>query len=342
MTGSAFGWGAHGHRMISYLALDGLPPEAPEWFREPSVRHKVAFMSSEADRWRGSTSLSLNHVNKPDHFLDIELLDQFGLTIDTIPPLRGEYLRVMAVAKHVHPDQVDPYDAEKDRDRTKEWPGYLPHAITEQYAKLRSSFTQIRILEELNDPARAAQLEQSRANAIYQMGMLSHFVGDAAQPLHTTRHYNGWDGPNPNAYTTDKGFHSFIDSGVVELHKIDYDTLRETMKWNIRISNPADPWLDTIEHIKRSFRSMETLYRMEKDGTLRSEPGKALIAERMQDGAAMLGAMYWSAWVSSVPTPKQKADFLRFDEIGERLADEPRPATQPVTTQPAAARSAGE
>ena len=39
------------------------------------------------------------------------------------------------------------------------------------------------------------------------MGVMGHYVGDCAQPLHTTKHHNGWVGENPHGYTTWPGLH---------------------------------------------------------------------------------------------------------------------------------------
>ena len=57
------------------------------------------------------------------------------------------------------------------------------------------------------------EITNAQANVVYRMGILSHFVGDAAQPLHTTEHFNGWTGENPKGYTTSRRFHSWVDGG---------------------------------------------------------------------------------------------------------------------------------
>src|SRR6185436_364951 len=132
---------------------------------------------------------------------DCEDLEQFGLSLPNIPRLRYEYVKAMVTARIERADP--PYDASRDQDHAKEWPGFLPYAIDEHYDKLRSSFNTLRVLEAVNDPARAAARGQARENVIYEMGILSHLVGDATQPLHTTRHHHGWVGPNPNGFTTD-------------------------------------------------------------------------------------------------------------------------------------------
>lgn len=323
-------WNARGHRLITQLALEGLPAEAPAWLRDPTTRDRIAFESSEVDRWRGFNSRYLHHENKPDHFLDIEDLDAFGLTIETIPPLRAEYLRALVIAKHVHPERAPEYDPAKDADRTKEWPGFLPHAIAEHYAKLQAAFHQVRILEKLDDSGRAYQLQQARENAIYHMGMLSHFVGDAAQPLHTTKHFNGWVGDNPDNYTRSDKFHAYIDGGVLARHKLTPATVKPAVKYAVKL-NARDPWEDTIAYIARSHTRMVRVYQLEKTSELDQKPGKEFITECLADASAQLSAMYWAAWQSAAPNEKQVADFVFFDERQPDAAPdsaETRPAGQ--------------
>jgi len=327
---AASGWDAHAHRCISYLALDGLPPEAPDWLREPAVRQRIAFQSNQVDRWRGWRSLTLKHENDPDHFLDIELLDQFGLTLETVPRLRREYLRAMAIAKHLHPEKVEPYDAAEDAARAYEWPGFLPHAIMEHYAKLQAAFNQVRILERLDEPARRHQLTQAREIAIYHLGTLAHFVGDATQPLHTTKHYNGWIGENPNGYTTSKQFHAYIDGGVIAHHGLTYASLKPQVTCDRKI-NARDPWDDVLAQLRRANEKVEALYRLERDGELDGPAGKQFIIECLSDAAAMLSATVWSAYSTAEPTEKQIASWVEYNGFRpELLPGGPKPTEEPA------------
>src|SRR5262249_8677343 len=159
-----------------------------------------------------------------------------------------------------------------------EWPGFLPYAIAEHYSKLQSAFNQVRVLERLKDPQREFQLQQARENAIYHMGILSHFVGDAAQPLHTTQHFNGWVGQNPNGYTTSDKFHAYIDGGVLAHHHITYELLKPDTKFEAKV-NARDPWKDMLEYLRRSNGRVEKTYQLEKSGELRGEAGKVFICE---------------------------------------------------------------
>lgn len=314
VTSVASGWSAHGHRTITYLAMDSLPKDAPAWMRDVSIRHRIADQSNEPDRWRGLQSDTLAHENGPDHYIDVEELAGFGLTLETVSPFRYEFLRDMAVALHEHPEMAGEYDPASDKDKTKRWPGFLPHAIQEHYNKLRCSFNTLRILEELKDPARADQLVMARENCIQQMGLLSHFVADAAQPLHATKHHHGWIGDNPKGYTRDKGIHSYIDGTIVDLHGLTVETLRPRLGALAKV-DAKDPWKDVLGYIRRSSEQVEPLYELEKSGDLPKEKGKAYIEARFTDAASMLGALYWAAWESSAPTEREIQAWVRFNNL---------------------------
>jgi hypothetical protein len=315
LAGPMLGWNAHGHRLVTKMALDGLTPEAPSWLREEEVRARIADQSNEADRWRGTKAAVLNHVEHTNHYLDVEDLEQFGLTLQTVPRLRYEYVKAMVMAKVEFPEKILPYDAARDPDRSKEWPGFALHAVDEHLAKLTASFSTMRILEELNDPARAHALKQARENVIHEMGMLSHMVGDLAQPLHTTRHHHGWVGPNPNGYTTAGGIHSYIDGGVLAKHGLTYEGLKGR-RADVRV-NAGDPWKDVVAYVQRSFDKVEPLYQLQKSGDLDREPGKEFISERLTDAGGMLAALYNAAWERSTPDRNAVASYVRFSEERE-------------------------
>jgi hypothetical protein len=305
----ADGWNAHGHRTITYLALDGLTPDMPAWIREPQYTARIADQSNEPDRWRSTRRTAIQHEANPEHYLNVEDLEAFGLTLLDLPRHRYEYFRAMALARHQHPDRFRPVEG-RDEDKTREWPGFLAHAIAEHHAKLQASFFTLRVLEILSEPARALEVEQARSNVIYHMGILSHFVGDAAQPLHVTKHHHGWVGENPAGYTREYGFHSYIDGRILEIHRLSFDTLHRRVRYFA--IDDADPWAQILAFIGRSAAEVEPLYILQKTGDLERSPGEAFIAARLADGGAMLAALYRSAWVASVPTDRDVSAFKRF------------------------------
>jgi hypothetical protein len=103
-AGTAAAWDAIGHRAVTFLALDGLAADAPAFLRERERVHGVAWNGAEPDRWRNTKAPPyLAHVSNPDHYIDVEDLAEYGLTLSTIPPLRNRFVAVMAVQRHVHP-----------------------------------------------------------------------------------------------------------------------------------------------------------------------------------------------------------------------------------------------
>jgi hypothetical protein len=327
-AGTAAAWDAIGHRAVTFLALDGLAADAPAFLRERERVHGVAWNGAEPDRWRNTKAPPyLAHVSNPDHYIDVEDLAEYGLTLSTIPPLRNRFVAVMAVQRHVHPgggegergnnDEKPPYNPKLDPSGEQEWPGFLPHAIMERHTRLVSMFKTYNTLVRLNDPARAAQLEVTKANIMAEMGALAHFVGDAAQPLHTTKHHHGWVGANPEGYTTDRGIHAYIDGGVLALHGLNYHTLKAGQKYEVKV-DARDAWNDVLAYIQRSHDEVETVYKMKKSGELEKEEGKAFISARLHDAAATLAALYNSAWRAGQPTEREVQDFVRYDSFSAK------------------------
>jgi hypothetical protein len=320
LAAPARAWDAYGHRLITTCALDSLSPAAagdkalPAWLTAPDAITKIADGAVVPDRWRSTKVNQLTHLNNPDHYLDVEDLAPYGLSLKALPTLRYEYVKAMVLAKERAGPSFKgrPVNPARDTAKTDELPGFLPYGIVEQYAKVQSAFLVVRVLEKLNDPRRAHQLALAKENAIYNMGVLSHYVGDAAQPLHMTKHHHGWVGDNPKAYTTDRGFHSYIDGKVLTLHQIKTADVKPLVDAQRAVEARA-PWEDVLTYLDESFQEVEPLYVLQKSGDLDKAPGKQFIEKRLAHGASMLGALYRAAWESADPTPKDMDDFRKYD-----------------------------
>jgi len=344
LAGSSFvyAWDAAGHRTITLLALDGLPADAPAFLREANTRMMVASQACEPDRWRAVTIPELTHINNPDHYINLETLTKVGLDFATLPRLRIEYTDLMAVARASHPEAFEALNAKKDPGRANMTAGTLPYAIVENYAKLQGAFKTLRVLETLDEPVRASQIAQAQANIVAIMGVLSHFVGDAAQPLHTTIHHHGWVGDNPNQYTTRYSFHAEIDGGVLERHTLNYNTLKPGELFNVHV-DAANPAADVRTYIDRSFSRVEPLYKLEVEKKLLGEEGKTFIAERLHDASSTLAALYSAAWTSSEPSAEEVRKFVFYDKFDGAATIPTRfvaPATAPAS-RPAAESAPG-
>jgi len=310
----AHAWGGVGHIAITELALDGAAGGMPNWINNALFHQRVAFMCNEPDRRRGAGLVALDHENSPEHYIDIDQLPDFGLTFEGLPRLRYDYVLAMGVAMERDPERLarDPDDV-----AGVYWsPGFLPYAMMEDYTKLVSVYRVCRVLETLapDDPQRALELEQARAEAAYHMGLLSHWVGDGAQPLHTTIHHHGWIGENPEGYTTERAFHSYIDDHVVDHHGLRARALVGTVRIEpIAVADASDPWPEVCAHIGRAFALVEPLYRLERDDRLEQDEGRDFILDRFRDGAGTLAGLYLAAWRQSEIDAEDVARYLRYE-----------------------------
>ena len=301
----ALAWDYDYHRMVNQVALQSLPAEFPEWIRDPAVRERIAFLSGDPDRWRNLADPTLRHVNVPEHFIDLDDLPKYGLAVDTLPPFRAEYLGLLAVARSKDPGRFPEADPSKDSDRTRGIPGLLPWRITEDFARLQSTFSSIKAYEQFGGTP--DEIANARANAVYLMGVMGHFIGDTAQPLHTSRHYNGWVGDNPKGYTTNKTFHGWIDGGYLRKVGFQYAEITGRVRparlvWE-RLPGVSHEHLFPVvmHYVVEQSRDLERVYQLDKEGGLsgegaRANDGREFLGGQIVRGGQMLGDVWYTAW----------------------------------------------
>jgi len=247
--------------------------------------------------------LALRHFNGPDHYLDIEDLAPLGVKPSNLSPLRYVFTAQLAVARQKNPSAFPPIDAARDTDQTKALPGFLPWTITEYTGKLKSAFSYLREFEQAGTPD---EILNAQANIIYLMGVMGHYVGDGSQPLHTTRHYNGWVGDNPNRYTTAKNFHSWIDGGYLNKAGLKPKELFAKVRPARLLTSAEVGGSSTnlfpvvMEYLQESFRQVEPLYQLERDGKLSdhlpaSPEGYEFLTGRLLVAGQMLGDLWLTA-----------------------------------------------
>jgi hypothetical protein len=318
-------WDYEGHRLVNQLALASLPTNFPAFVFTPAARERIAFLSGEPDRWRNTPDLPLRHFNGPDHYMDFEDLTPMGLKPSNVSPLRYVFTAQLAVAREKNSGAFAPIDAARDTDQTKALPGFLPWTITEYTGKLKSAFSYLR---EMEQGGTMEEIVNAQANIIYFMGVMGHFVGDGSQPLHTTRHYNGWLGDNPNHYTTTNKFHSWIDGGYFNKVGLKPKELFAKVRPARLLTSPEVGGSSTnlfpvvMEYLQESFRQVEPLYRLERDGKLSerqpvSPEGHQFLADRLLVAGQMLGDLWLTARHHAPPD-----NFLRGQLNRRKLSAE--------------------
>jgi hypothetical protein len=288
---------------VNQLALQSLPTDFPAFTKTAAARERIAFLAGEPDRWRNTQDHTLKHFNEPDHFLDMDYLAGFGMKPETVSPFRFEFIAQLAVVRSKNPAVEPKVDPEKDPNKTRALFGLLPWAINEQYSKLKSGFSYLKTYEKHGGTG--DEIRNAQENIIYIMGVMGHFVGDATQPLHTTKHFNGWEGANPKNYSTRKTFHSWIDGGY--FNKVDPDVPELLKKVRpakaVEGANSGNEGIfrPTILFLAEQNKLVEPLYLAENagkfsgNGTVGLE-GKPFLQAQLLKGGQMLGDIWLTAW----------------------------------------------
>ncbi len=279
------GWGAHGHEISGRAAASALPAEMPGFFRRAT--DQLGYLNPEPDRWRDRAESQIDRAMDsgaaPDHFVDIELVPE-------------------AARK-----AVNRYDFTADLIKAGQKPtnvGFSPYRMLELFQRLRVEF---RLWRAEKSPRQRAWIEERIIN---DAGILGHYVSDAANPHHTTIHYNGWSGPNPNNYTVftrERGIHFRFEEEYVGA-KISLKDILSLVPGSARmIDNPrSDIW----KFIGESNTLVEQLYILDKQepfsATNNSSAHKEFVTARLAAGATMLRDLWWTAWKSSAPAMSAK------------------------------------
>ena len=141
--------------------------------------------------------------------------------------------------------------------------------------------------------------EQIEGNIIHIAGVLGHYVGDTSNPHHTTIHYNGWVGPNPNGYRYDCETHERFEHRFVTRTM----TLPDVLPHMRAPRQQTEYFAAAMAHIRESNALLDELYRLDRDGAFDSVAGtpeaRQFAAKRLAAGASMLRDLWWSAYRNS-------------------------------------------
>ena len=296
-------WDYEGHRLITRLALRSLPSQFPAFVRTSEAAERIAFLSGEPDRWRNTADPAFAHVNKPDHFFDIDELELYGLSAATLSPFRYEATAQFAAGHLANRDRFPQADGTRDPDLTRGRIGFLPWTIAEHQGRLKSTFSYLGAFEQ---GGTEDEISNARQNVVYTMGLMAHFVGDAVQPLHATRHFNGWVGANPSGFNTNRTFHGWIDGGFPARLGLDFESLTPRLRPARRMTSAGNGASSTnlfplvMRLIQRSHEKVQPLYELDRAGKLSgrnpSTEGREFVIQQMIEGAQILGDLWITAW----------------------------------------------
>ncbi|MGI9104168.1 MAG: nuclease [Terriglobales bacterium] len=279
----AFPWWDNSHMLINRTAALKVPAGMPDCLRK-SADH-IAYLGPEPDRWRSTSEYALKNSQEPDHFIDLERVAD----IKELPAGRYDFYRLLYAKKLAAKEHGEDFLPEKV--------GTQPYIVMEIYDRLKVAFREYRRLQQQKLPTGDAE-----ANIVFYAGWLGHYVGDGANPLHTTIHYNGWVGANPNGYSTSKDFHAEFEGRFVTrvIGQLDIAPLVHDP---VRLNKPAQ---DYWAYLRTSFQLVEKTYQLDKAGAFHgtgTPEGREFVRERLAAGTQMLLNMWYTAWEeSAVPS----------------------------------------
>lgn len=280
-------WGDLGHVMINRTAAEHVPTAMPQFLKQAASR--IEYLGPEPDRWRNPQEASLKNAQEPDHFIDLERVDD----IPQLPEGRYDFYRLLYAKKINAKSHAEDFDPDKV--------GLQPYAATEIYQRLVVAFREYRRLQRESKPTDAVE-----QNIIFYAGWLGHYVADGANPMHTTVQYNGWVGDNPNGYTTAKNFHYEFETGFVQRAQ-QYLAFGDLLKDPVRLQHPFQ---DYVAYLRASHALVDKSYQLEKAGAFKdtgTAEGREFVRERLAAGAQELLNLWYTAWeVSAEPLPERR------------------------------------
>ncbi len=173
---AARAWWAGAHVETVKSAARAPSEQLPAFFREGEGL--IAHASIDPDIIRGRDAPALRDAERPEHFIDLELLKGRKL-----PPTRYAYYR-LCQELGINPAIT----------------GTLPYAIIEWTQRLAFAFEEHR---------RYPDNQYIRFKTLYIAGILSHYAADLCNPLHCTVHYDGR--ANPDGSSPHTGIHAKVD-----------------------------------------------------------------------------------------------------------------------------------
>ena len=260
-TATASAWWVKGHEAIAQAAASRLPEAVPAFFRAGGK--VLAHLSGDPDRWKNRDARFLRASEAPDHYIDLE-----DLGGKELPEDRYKAATLLLQLKQ-RPERT----------------GMLPYALMEHFDRLTIAFYDYR-----QDPDN----EAVRVKCLVYAGILSHYAGDAAMPLHTTRDYDGRKGPDGKLQQ--RGIHARIDS-FPEKHGLTW----EEMSRGLEAREIPDVWKHVVQTIQESHQHVNRCYEMDTTGAFDrpTEQSRAFILERCRTGAQFTMDLYYTAWKRS-------------------------------------------
>jgi len=277
-------WGVTGHRVIARAAVNALPSDVPAFVKQQI--DWIGVRSITPDSYRAASEPFIKMEEDPSHEWHVEQV----AFLETIPRSRVEFVQKL-YDEHKRLEKIDPAKAALVNVRET---GTLPYASIEVYERLRVTFRTWRDQQKAKQDTRFTELD-----AAFYSGWLSHYVADAAQPLHSSVHHDGWRGDNPKNYTRDGALHWGFENDFIDLIGLSERDIQGRIAPARTI---ADPFSAILAYLDRSHTRVEQVYALEQQhafGDKSNAAARELVYVCTSDAVAMLRDLVFTAWTTS-------------------------------------------
>ncbi len=301
-------WGFRGHTIANLAAVESIGADGPEFLR--AYKAYIGHLGPIPDTWRSASDPFLRISEDPNHGWYTESFD----FVKEIPRSRTEFtLRVYD--EYLRVSKSNPERAKLLNIR---YTGLQAYSMMEGYERMKAGMRLYRLSTGTGAASRyreinrmyasispsfgdAAQVKEFLARDVaFYMGWLGHYIADAAQPLHNSKHHDGWEGDNPKGYTRDPEIHSRFESTYVDLIAAnEQDVLRYV---NAKPRHFDDPWTAILDHMIEARSFAEDVYRLDLRGAFANRDdaeAKKLVYTRLASGATFLRDLAYTAWIES-------------------------------------------
>lgn len=281
---SAGAWGVTGHRVIARVAVTGLPEEVPGFVKRQI--DWIGVRSITPDSYRSASEPFIKMEEDPSHEWHLEQV----AFLPTIPRSRTEFVQAV-YDEYRRFEKTDPGRAALANPRGT---GLLPYTSIEIFERLKATFRTWRDQQRAREDTAFTELD-----AAFYIGWLSHYIADAAMPLHTSVHHDGWVGDNPRGYARSGDLHWGFENDFVNLIALEEQDIQP------RLGAPTalvDPFAAILAHLAESHGRVERVYALEQRQAFADRTdaeARELVYACTTQGATVLRDLIYTAWLGS-------------------------------------------
>jgi hypothetical protein len=309
---STHAWGARGHGLICEAAIHLINDADLKRYLLKRVQAITYLCNLPDTHWRSDRGAE---VGGPTHFFESDVL---GLTLEQIPVGTYQELEKMVAGKTNLQKQKPLISAA--REMGSSW------WRAEQF---------VRLAKEAGQKAATKKSLSKEDNDLFRMwvmmGLLGHFVGDNAQPFHTTMDYDGW-------LSGHGGIHSYYESDLV--NELSASALTDILKGakkaekELQLTPQDQPTLMMKKLAILSFKDKATLLKLDpilqpskltnikgleirdeaerKPASVSVKSFQPILTLHMTRGAVLLAAMWEQIYKNVGKVPLSEDKSFRF------------------------------